>query len=594
MIDEKNLAWFLTAVDELQDDGVPEQNLKAAVRRRRERYLISELKVRGPIADRMAREDTDQAFALVRWQRVFADQDCAFYLGSSQSICGCNQRSMFVDEASPSGETCDECLAILCEELSRDGFCALPAQVLSLPAVRPGTLESLGIQSIKDLLDKAPLGILTRDVLAQLSGYGLTPKKDWSGKKLLVFRSSLGLGLIQKITALGCVTWLDVAAHSEDFFLNRPGIGPAAIVKLRRELENRGLQFSAERPTSLAHPSPKSPSPAGKSNVGRKTGSLKNALALVGAKSLNDLSKMTEAKVREAAGIGSTKIGRLKAELAKHGLSFRAQEAIEEKENRAIKLPPQRFANPMLGLLCGWLQEAGRPAPPDPYGEEAQNLIRRTEAVLDPLSLEVFKLRFISKWGYRMLTIKFQATESHIAEVARIAHEKVRAAIGLPAKAPLPQIPEGVQLETLGLSTRSYNALRAVGIDSVKRLIALTPAEVAEIKHVGCKSLREIQRRLGGKQLFLRGDQQEGFGKSHTQLNPVLKRLHFQVLMAEDRPDLESPSRLRDAQRAFLEAAVDAGMSLTDCAGTISLPMKEAEALLNEVVEPKASATGGR
>jgi len=51
---------------------------------------------------------------------------------------------------------------------------------------------------------------------------------------------------------------------------------------------------------------------------------------------------------------------------------------------------------------------------------------------------------------------------------------------------------EGIEIEVLNLSRRSYNALRRGGIDNMGRLICLTDADLAKLPNIGVTSLQEI------------------------------------------------------------------------------------------------------
>lgn len=51
---------------------------------------------------------------------------------------------------------------------------------------------------------------------------------------------------------------------------------------------------------------------------------------------------------------------------------------------------------------------------------------------------------------------------------------------------------DSIGIDSLNLSTRSYNALRRNGIDSIDKLIQLTRADLAKIRNIGITSIQEI------------------------------------------------------------------------------------------------------
>ncbi|MCL0082676.1 hypothetical protein M1O14_03075, partial [Dehalococcoidia bacterium] len=67
-------------------------------------------------------------------------------------------------------------------------------------------------------------------------------------------------------------------------------------------------------------------------------------------------------------------------------------------------------------------------------------------------------------------------------------------AVAVAKEPPLPSL--DVTLDQLGLSPRTYNALRRAGITSVRMLLEKTRGELIDMKYLGPKSWEEIQERL--------------------------------------------------------------------------------------------------
>ena len=55
---------------------------------------------------------------------------------------------------------------------------------------------------------------------------------------------------------------------------------------------------------------------------------------------------------------------------------------------------------------------------------------------------------------------------------------------------------EETNIETLHLSTRAYNGLKAAGIDTVEELALKTRKEIAGLNNMGKKTLDEIEEEL--------------------------------------------------------------------------------------------------
>ncbi|PIS20818.1 30S ribosomal protein S2 [candidate division WWE3 bacterium CG08_land_8_20_14_0_20_43_13] len=55
---------------------------------------------------------------------------------------------------------------------------------------------------------------------------------------------------------------------------------------------------------------------------------------------------------------------------------------------------------------------------------------------------------------------------------------------------------ENISLESLGLSTRAFNALNKAGYTTVKKVIKLSPEQLAEVKGLGEKTIKEITRAI--------------------------------------------------------------------------------------------------
>lgn len=51
-------------------------------------------------------------------------------------------------------------------------------------------------------------------------------------------------------------------------------------------------------------------------------------------------------------------------------------------------------------------------------------------------------------------------------------------------------------IDNLGLSTRSYNALRRSGINTINQLLKYSAANLKSVNNIGDKSFNEIQEKL--------------------------------------------------------------------------------------------------
>ena len=86
------------------------------------------------------------------------------------------------------------------------------------------------------------------------------------------------------------------------------GIGPNALKLLRSALNASGLSFASEKgdlPTNIGNPA-------------------RNALANAGIQTLKQLTKFTEAEIKQLHGVGPNALGKLRLALEKKGLSFAA------------------------------------------------------------------------------------------------------------------------------------------------------------------------------------------------------------------------------------------------------------------------------
>jgi len=81
------------------------------------------------------------------------------------------------------------------------------------------------------------------------------------------------------------------------------------------------------------------------------------------------------------------------------------------------------------------------------------------------------------------------------------------------------------QLSSLGLSTRAYNALRRAGIRTLRGLLALTPEEILDIRCIGRKTLRDIDRVLEPRRDALARNAEERAG--HPPAEESLEQLRL-------------------------------------------------------------------
>lgn len=87
------------------------------------------------------------------------------------------------------------------------------------------------------------------------------------------------------------------------------GIGQNALKQLRNALNAKGLSFASEKgdlPTNIGNPA-------------------RNALANVGIQTLKQLTKFTEAEIKQLHAVGPNALGKLRLALQAKGLSFAAR-----------------------------------------------------------------------------------------------------------------------------------------------------------------------------------------------------------------------------------------------------------------------------
>lgn len=75
---------------------------------------------------------------------------------------------------------------------------------------------------------------------------------------------------------------------------------------------------------------------------------------------------------------------------------------------------------------------------------------------------------------------------------------------------------KGILLEDLGLSTRTYNALKRMGIQNLKQVSALTDDELRDIRNFGEKSIQEVKDLLQSHKVELNSDSAPSLPESMT------------------------------------------------------------------------------
>ncbi len=101
-------------------------------------------------------------------------------------------------------------------------------------------------------------------------------------------------------------------------------------------------------------------------------------------------------------------------------------------------------------------------------------------------------------------------------------------------------------IETLGLSSRINNALRAKGITEVGQLASVTPRDILMMKNLGKKTLQELEEALHKRGLALAQESEEEAKHRAARGARVLENLRLKAEVAKLRQkNAELQKRLR-------------------------------------------------
>lgn len=133
-----------------------------------------------------------------------------------------------------------------------------------------------------------------------------TPKRDRSKSDL---PEELAAPAQRALAGAGIQNLKQLSKFSETEIKQLHAIGPNALKQLRSSLTAKGLSFASEKgdlPTNIGNPA-------------------RNALANVGIQTLKQLTKFTEAEIKQLHGAGPNALGKLRLALQAKGLSFAAR-----------------------------------------------------------------------------------------------------------------------------------------------------------------------------------------------------------------------------------------------------------------------------